>query len=134
MGLNFRKSLKIVPGVKLNIGKKGISSVSLGAKGASVNIGRKGVRSTLSIPKTGISYTNTKSFRNDKINNQSISQFADVPPPLPTIRNRKISIFLAVAILLFPYLFSWFTLRAGHSTLSRVISFGWMFIVILLAI
>ena len=32
MGFNFRKSFKIAPGVKLNVSKKGISSVSLGER------------------------------------------------------------------------------------------------------
>ena len=42
MGFNFRKSFKILPGVRVNIGKKGISSVSIGPKGTSLSIGRKG--------------------------------------------------------------------------------------------
>lgn len=57
MGFNFRKSLKIAPGVKLNITKKGISSLSVGKNGARVNIGKKGVKTTAGIPKTGLSYS-----------------------------------------------------------------------------
>ena len=56
MGFNFRKSFKIAPGVKLNVSKKGISSVSLGGKSARVNLGKKGTRTTVGIPKTGLSY------------------------------------------------------------------------------
>lgn len=54
---SFRKSFKILPGVRLNIGKKS-SSISLGPRGAKLNINSKGrKRLTTSIPGTGISYT-----------------------------------------------------------------------------
>lgn len=57
MGLRFRKSLKILPSVKLNITNQGISSVSLGGKGLRTNIGKKGVRTTTSIKGTELSYS-----------------------------------------------------------------------------
>lgn len=58
MGFNFRKSIKIAPGVKLNIGKKGISSVSVGKQGARVTKDKNGnTKVTIGIPGTGISYT-----------------------------------------------------------------------------
>jgi Protein of unknown function (DUF4236) len=56
MGFRFRKSIKILPGVRLNVGKKGINSVSVGGHGATTNIGRHGTHTTYSIPGTGISY------------------------------------------------------------------------------
>lgn len=62
MGFNFRKSIKIAPGIKLNISKKGISSVSVGKNGARVNIGKKGVRSTVGIPGSGLSYSKFSSY------------------------------------------------------------------------
>jgi len=57
MGLKFRKSIKLFPGVRLNLGKKGIASLSIGKKGATVNINKKGIKTTLGIPGTGISYS-----------------------------------------------------------------------------
>jgi hypothetical protein len=57
MAFRFRKSIRIFPGVRLNIGKNGISSVSIGRPGATMNIGQHGVRRTIGIPGTGISYT-----------------------------------------------------------------------------
>lgn len=60
MGFNFRKSFKIAPGVRLNVGKKGISSVSVGGKGARVSLSRKGARTTVSAPGTGLSYSSYK--------------------------------------------------------------------------
>nr|DAF74069.1 MAG TPA: Protein of unknown function (DUF4236) [Caudoviricetes sp.] len=56
MGLRFRNTIKIAPGVKLNISKSGIST-SIGERGNTVNISKRGVRSTIGIPGTGISYS-----------------------------------------------------------------------------
>ena len=39
MGFRFRKSIKILPGLKLNLTHKGITSASIGKPGASLNIG-----------------------------------------------------------------------------------------------
>ncbi|MDA1155602.1 MAG: DUF4236 domain-containing protein, partial [Proteobacteria bacterium] len=41
MGLRFNKRLKIAPGVKINIGLKGIST-TIGGRGTSVSVGKKG--------------------------------------------------------------------------------------------
>lgn len=41
MGLRIRKSIKIAPGVRLNFGKKGIST-SIGKRGAGITIGPTG--------------------------------------------------------------------------------------------
>lgn len=49
MGLNFRKSIKIAPGIRVNISKKGLSSVSVGGKGARVNVSKKGTRTTVGL-------------------------------------------------------------------------------------
>jgi len=55
MAIRFRKTIKLAPGVRLNISKSGIST-SVGTKGASVNVGKRGARATAGIPGTGISY------------------------------------------------------------------------------
>lgn len=41
MGFRFRKSIKILPGLKINLTHKGIGSASIGKPGASLNIGKK---------------------------------------------------------------------------------------------
>src|SRR5260221_14361279 len=56
MGFPFRKSIKILPRIRLNVGKRGINSVSVGGRGARANIGKHGTHTTCSIPGTGISY------------------------------------------------------------------------------
>lgn len=57
MGLRFRKSIKILPFVRVNLSKKGISSVSIGGKGLTVNRGRRGTRITAGLPGSGLSYS-----------------------------------------------------------------------------
>lgn len=54
MALRIRKSIKIAPGVRINLSKSGIST-SLGVKGATVNLSKRGTRVTTGIPGTGIS-------------------------------------------------------------------------------
>lgn len=49
-------------------------------------------------------------------------------------KERKVGLFLAIGIVFVPYLFSWFTLRKGHSTASRVISLGWLGLILLLMV
>lgn len=57
MGFKFQKSIKILPGVKFNLGKRG-GSLSVGGKGASVNIKPDGTtRGTVGIPGSGLSYS-----------------------------------------------------------------------------
>lgn len=56
MGLRFRKSIKLFPGVRINLSKSGIST-SIGKPGATVNLSERGVRGTVGIPGTGLSYS-----------------------------------------------------------------------------
>lgn len=42
MGFRFRRSIKIFPGVRINLSKKGVSSISIGRRGAAVNIRANG--------------------------------------------------------------------------------------------
>lgn len=56
MGFRFRKVISVLPGVKINLSKSGVST-SLGGHGATVNVGTSGKRTmTLGIPGTGMSY------------------------------------------------------------------------------
>ena len=56
MTLRFRQTFTLFPGVRINVGKRGIST-SIGIPGASLNIGRQGVRATIGAPGTGLSYS-----------------------------------------------------------------------------
>lgn len=57
MGMRFRKSIKIAPGVKLNLGKKS-AGISIGGKHGGVSFNsRTGARARVSAPGTGLSYS-----------------------------------------------------------------------------
>lgn len=56
MGWRFRKSFKLLPGFRINIGKKGISSATVGKRGLSASVGKSGVFRNIGIPGTGISH------------------------------------------------------------------------------
>lgn len=55
-GVRFQKRISVLPGVKINLSKTGVSS-TVGGRGASVNVGMTGRRTiNLGIPGTGLSY------------------------------------------------------------------------------
>lgn len=55
-GVRFQKRISVLPGVKINLSKTGVST-SVGGRGASVNVGMTGRRTiNLGIPGTGLSY------------------------------------------------------------------------------
>lgn len=59
MGLRFRKSFKIAPGVKVNLNKKS-AGVTIGTKGAHYTVNTSGKRTaSVGLPGTGLSYSTT---------------------------------------------------------------------------
>src|SRR5437867_9778940 len=56
MGFRFRRSIKLFPGIRVNLSKSGVST-SIGTRGATVNIRGDRVRETVGIPGTGVSYS-----------------------------------------------------------------------------
>ena len=71
-------SIKLLPGLKINLTHKGISSASIGKPGASLNIGKKGTRTSVGIPGTGLSYSKHRPYTN----NPNTPQSASPAPPL----------------------------------------------------
>lgn len=66
MGFRFRKSFKIAPGVRVNVGKKSIG-ISAGVKGARVSVNSSGRKTTtVGIPGTGLSYQKTEKIGGTK--------------------------------------------------------------------
>lgn len=58
MGFRIRKSISLGKGMRVNLGKNGISSVTFGKRGAPhVTVGKRGTYVGASIPGTGISYS-----------------------------------------------------------------------------
>ncbi|MBM6870785.1 DUF4236 domain-containing protein [Pseudoflavonifractor phocaeensis] len=57
MGIRFRKSVKVAPGIRINVGKKS-SGISIGNKYGGISVNSKtGARSRVSAPGTGFSYS-----------------------------------------------------------------------------
>lgn len=108
MGFRFRKSIKILPGIKLNLSKKS-SSITVGKPGACMNISSKGVKSTIGLPGTGISYTsNLSSSKKEKkyIQNNSKDYSQD---------EKGYLIFECFAlILLFPFFYGIYKILSCH--------------------
>lgn len=73
MGFRFRKSVKIAPGVRLNIGKKSVG-ISAGVKGARVSVNSSGRKTTtVGLPGTGLSYSKTEKIGGSKTSIRSSS-------------------------------------------------------------
>src|SRR5687767_1956955 len=64
MAWSYRRRIKIIPGVHLNLSKSGISA-SIGVKGASLTLGKQGTYLNSSIPGLGI-YNRQKLSGNNK--------------------------------------------------------------------
>jgi hypothetical protein len=56
MHIRFRKTLNVLPGVRLNISRHGLST-SVGPRGAHLTFSRYGVRQSVGLPGSGLSET-----------------------------------------------------------------------------
>lgn len=88
MGLRFRKSFKIAPGVKLNLNKKS-TSVTFGGKGFHHTISSTGKKTTtVGVPGTGISYSKTSGGNRGKSSSSHTTQNSSFIPD-PSQQNNK---------------------------------------------
>lgn len=72
MGLRFRKNIKILPGIKLNLGKKS-AGVSVGTTGARYSVNSSGRKtSTVGIPGTGLSYSKSSGGKKSDKSSKSV--------------------------------------------------------------
>lgn len=83
MGFKFRKSIKIAPGVKFNIGKKS-AGLSIGNKFGGISVNSKtGIRGRASAPGTGLSYSTKLSGSKKNVkksdNQDKSDSFAQIP-------------------------------------------------------
>jgi Protein of unknown function (DUF4236)/Bacterial SH3 domain len=79
MGWRYRKSFSILPGLRLNMGKSGLTSLSVGGRGATLNLGKKGVMGTVSLPGTGLSYQHR--FKNPPPGQKTPATLLGAVPP-----------------------------------------------------
>jgi hypothetical protein len=98
--LRFRRTIKLLPGVRLNFSKSGVST-SVGVRGAHVTLGHGQVRETVGLPGTGISYTEVHSTHAGEAHEQQLEQpAASRPGALATLWN-----LIYIAAVLAPVLF-----------------------------
>lgn len=62
MGFRLHKSLKVAPGIRLNLSTRGVST-SFGVRGARVNVGHGRVNTTVGVPGTGLSHRTSTSTK-----------------------------------------------------------------------
>lgn len=70
MAWNYRKRIKIAPGIHLNLSKGGVST-SIGPKGAKISIGKNGTYLNTSIPGTGLYSRQKISSNRSMLNNDT---------------------------------------------------------------
>jgi hypothetical protein len=58
MPIRFNRRFRIVPGVRLNVGKNGLS-VSVGQRGGWLTFGPRGAKASLGVPGTGVEWTSS---------------------------------------------------------------------------
>lgn len=95
MAMRFRKSIKVAPGVRVNLNKKS-TSVTVGGKGAHFTASSTGKKTTsVGIPGTGVSYVSSSGGSTKKSKKTTA---AAAPSP----RSYKVSgiILLIVAVLI----------------------------------
>lgn len=89
MGLRFRKSFQLFPGVKLNVSGGGVSA-SFGAPGATFNVSESGVRATVGIPGSGVSFSHQLAdFDGDQISQPRWQDMVEAPVFNPGLTNRS---------------------------------------------
>ncbi len=77
MGFRFKKSIKLAPGVKINLNKKS-TGFTFGGKGVHYTVNSKGKRTTsVGIPGTGLSYSSTSDGKSSKKKEYSENNFVN---------------------------------------------------------
>lgn len=91
MGFRFRRSIKVPPGIRVNIGKLGVST-SIGGRGAHITVGHRKVRKIVGITSSGLSYTHTESTHTEPSNT--------VPASKPSGARGVVWLVLLLALLI----------------------------------
>ena len=99
MGWRYRKRIKILPGIHINISKSGIST-NVGVKGASVTFGPKGTYVNAGLPGTGLYRRDKVSIPQKEENTNSFLSYTDSTAEEAGMFN-KIALKLIGGVLLF---------------------------------
>jgi Protein of unknown function (DUF4236) len=84
MGFRFRRSLRLLPGIRLNLSKSGVSA-SFGIRGAHVTVGPRGTTTSVGLPGTGFSYTSRIPVKSSDAHSPD-QNIGALPPPVTATR------------------------------------------------
>ena len=115
MGLIFRRSVKILPGLKVNVGKKG-TSVTVGTRGAHVTYGKGRKTASVGVPGTGVYYRKTISTKEKTPVNAAYSAQQQIPQRTKAENQTWGFVFLAIGIVILLLAF-----LASLQTIGRII-------------
>jgi Protein of unknown function (DUF4236) len=107
MGWRFRRSVRILPGIRLNLSRSGVSA-SVGVKGAHITVGHGKVRETVGLPGTGISYTGTHSTHQPHGEAPSEEQATAVTEPLSEGDASRGWLWIIVLVVIIAGALMWF--------------------------
>jgi len=143
MGLRYRRKIKILPGLYLNVSKSGIS-FSAGVRGASVTFGGKGgtylnagipgsgiytrqkIGDGFNAQEVGIEETNIEKIIAD-LNEEELEMFNN------SFRKRKKSVLIGVLLTLFPCGFGFHKFYLGETKVGLLyLFFCWTFIPVII--
>ena len=100
MGFRFRKSFKVAPGIRLNVGKKS-ASVSFGGKGFRTSVSTSGRKTrTVGIPGTGISHVSTSGGKRSSPTHHSSTHQKPASPMLLRICSKIMLVIAIIALFL----------------------------------
>jgi len=91
MAWNYRKRIKILPGIHLNVSKKGVST-TFGVRGASITTSKRGTYLNTSIPGTGI-------YKREKISGKKNNSLKAFSGNTNAVTNNNISFFKVGLVL-----------------------------------
>lgn len=95
MGLRFRKSIQIMPGVKLNLNKKS-AGITLGGKGVHYTVNSKGRKTaSVGIPGTGLYYSSSVRSGQSKAADHSMAAAME-PEEIPAPKSRLVALLWCV--------------------------------------
>src|SRR5436305_1708901 len=95
MGWRYRWSFRVAPGIRLNMGKRGSTSVSVGRSGFTLNFGKRGVTNTVSLPGTGLSYQHR--FLSPASSSRTVL-------PQGRVRGHSVKLWIVLAVLVSGYI------------------------------
>ena len=127
--MRFRRTIKVAPGIKLNLSKSGVST-TFGGKGFSINSGSKGTYLNTGLPGTGL-YSrkklsgNSKSYSTGSYTSSSNKMFSEAD--LWTKKQSGNSIFVILMIAGIIFLFFQIIVAILLLSISLILMIRWIF-------